>query len=215
MSFVCGRRGDGKKDTRTGFRFALSSLLFTAASSRATVGREPTSRPASSSTFKSSSDESSSVEKPYKWTFSSSGLSSSWDTSGSSSSECEGSKSDIGDSDGEDEGALHGPGGFRSRCVARLARLGVFAAVLRRVSFGVVTCGRSARFVSSPLTSFDFVLWVCSSDLVSLGLGPFDKDVGVASGSVRDCFVFDFETLLAFFKAVEDMANQQIIIFNL
>jgi hypothetical protein len=65
------------------------------------------------------------------------------------------------------------------------------------------------------LTSFDFVLWACSSDLVSLGLGPFDKDIGVASGSVRDCFVLDFETLLAFFKAVEDMANRQIIIFNL
>src|SRR6267154_2429885 len=62
-----------EKDTHTGFRFALSSFLFTVASSRATVGREPTSRTAaSSSTSKSSSEESSSVENPYRWTFPSS-----------------------------------------------------------------------------------------------------------------------------------------------
>ena len=97
----------------------------------------------------------------------------------------------------------------------RLEWLRVSATALGRVSSAVVTRGRSARFVPSPLTGFDFVLWACSSALVRLGLCPLDGDVGVASGSARDCFALVFATLLVFFKAVEDMANRQINIFNL
>jgi hypothetical protein len=93
--------------------------------------------------------------------------------------------------------------------------LPVSATTLGRVSSAVVTGGRSARFVPSPLTRFDLVSWACSSALVNLGLCPLDGDVGVTSGSARDCFVLVFAILLVFFKAVEDMANRQINIFNL
>lgn len=64
-----------------------------------------------------------------------------------------GSKSDVGDSDGDGEGALHGPRSFRSGLVARLAWLRVSNTVLKRVSSAGV-----ARLVPSPPTGFDFVL---------------------------------------------------------